>query len=397
MSRRGIRSSPGSPFNEGGCGKNLNGSDRTEEVGSNFSGNAAPNNPAETAAALPVTRSGNSNRESLIPHNKFVVMCMKVVAAVLVCFFFVIPAFVKIYPAAILDVAFLNHFRWPPLVNLSNPKELGLNATRHFFLDSAPEVTVGVWHILPEKLASEMPSPDEAQYISLLQDGSPIVLYLHGNAGTRAAWHRVQLYRVLTTIGFHVVTIDYRGYGDSTGYPSEEGIVEDSIIAYKWIRRHSGESMVLIWGHSLGSAVATKTAKKLNEAGENFDGLILESPFNNFIDAASHHPLTLPFRVMPWFSWVFIEGIKMNNIRFASDENIAGVTAKTLILHALDDGVVPYALGRKLYDAALRTKRGGVEFVTFDGQHGYGHKHIHKDPNLPEIIRKFTALETEAG
>lgn len=321
---------------------------------------------------------------------------MKIVGAVLICFFFIIPAFVKIYPAVILDVAFLNHLRWPPMTNLSNPNDFGLDATCHFRLDTAPEVTVGAWHVLPEKYSgSQVSSTDEAQFFGFLRDGSPIILYLHGNAGTRAAWHRVQLYRVLSRAGFHVVTFDYRGYGDSSGYPSEDGIVEDSLSVFKWIQRQNSKSMIFIWGHSLGSGVATKTAKKLNEAGEHFSGLILESPFNNFIEAASNHPLTIPFRVMPWFSWVFIEGIKMNNILFASDENIAGVTAKTLILHAEDDGIVPYMLGRKLYNAALQTKKGGVEFVSFDGHLNYGHKHIHKAPDLPDIIRNFTSLVTE--
>lgn len=333
----------------------------------------------------------SSARDALIPHNKFVVTSMKLVGATLVLLYFIIPAFVKLYPAVLLDVAFLNHFRWPPFVNLAKPDELGLNWTRNFRLETAPEITVGAWQILPETLGSRVPPSDEKKYISLLQDGHPIILYLHGNAGTRAAWHRVQLYKILSKAGFHVVTFDYRGYGDSTGYPSEEGLVDDSLSVYKWIKSHSGNSPVYIWGHSLGSAVATKTAKKLNEAGEEFSGLILESPFNNFVEAASNHPFTAPFRVLPWFTWVFIEGIKMNNIRFASDENISGVTAKTLVLHATDDGIVPYDLGRKLYDAAVRTKKGSIEFVTFDGVHGYGHKHIHKAPNLPDVIRKFTS------
>jgi abhydrolase domain-containing protein 12 len=147
-----------------------------------------------------------------------------------------------------------------------------------------------------------------------------------------------------------------------------------------------------IWGHSLGSGVATKTASRLCQEGAIFNGLILESPFTNFVEAASNHPFSLPFRVMPWFSWVFIEAIKLNNIRFESDKHINGVTVPVIILHATDDGIVPYELGRKLYEVALRrTPDLKVDFVTFDGVHGYGHKHIHKSPQLVGIIRKFAS------
>jgi len=322
---------------------------------------------------------------------------MQVVSFLLVFFFFIIPAFIRIYPPIVRDVAFLNRLRWPPFLDLNKPSEFGLNATLNFNVQTDHDITVGAWHMLPSHLSSSVLSAesDVDLFSKLLSEGqAPVILYLHGNAGTRAGWHRIQLYKVLTSAGFHVITFDYRGYGDSPGSPSEDGLVHDSVAVFKWIKQRSGSVPLYIWGHSLGSAVAVKTSKILCEQGADFQGLILESPFNNFVEAASNHPFSMPFRILPWFTWCFIEAIKENHIHFASDQNIAGVTVRTVILHALDDGVVPYSLGLKLYDTAVRTKKsGGVELVTFDARHGYGHKHIHKAADLVSIIKKFTSNE----
>jgi abhydrolase domain-containing protein 12 len=308
---------------------------------------------------------------------------------------------IMICPSIISEIAFLNKFQMTPS-NVDKPTDFGLVHVHNLRLDSTNGATLGAWHILPEGLASEaIVSSDDMSldYLNLLTSGNPVILYLHGNGGSRADGYRLGMYRKLSSAGYHVITFDYRGYGDSTGSPSEEGLVQDSVSVFKWLKRQTGNVPVYIWGHSLGSAVATKTASRLCAEGAKFNGLILESPFNNFVEAASNHPLTLPFRMMPWFSWVFVESIKLNNIIFASDENIKGVTVPIIILHATDDTVVPYNLGRKLYEAALRRPPNAstVEFVTFDGEHGYGHKHIHKSPQLVDVVRKFTSEHNTAG
>lgn len=345
--------------------------------------------PGNSTLASSASAARSRQRDVLLPHSTAVVGLMKFCGFLLILFYFAIPAVIKIYPAVIAEIAFLNHFRWPPFVDLSRPDELGLNFTRSFHLPTTDGVMVGTWHVLPEELGVQYTGTEaESQFVHQLQSGHGVILYLHGNAGTRAGWHRVQLYKLLSKAGFHVVTFDYRGYGDSSGSPSEEGLVEDAVSVFKWLKSHTGSMPVYLWGHSLGSAVATISASRLCGEGADFSGLILEGPFNNFVEAASRHPLSAPFRVMPWFSWVFIEAIKYNNLQFASDQNIKGVKVPVVILHALDDGIVPYELGRKLYEVAMRNCD-DVKLVTFGADHGYGHKHIHKSPDLIPVIRKF--------
>lgn len=80
-----------------------------------------------------------------------------------------------------------------------------------------------------------------------------VVLYLHGNTGSRGATHRVELYKVMRRLGYHVIAIDYRGYGDSVNEPpSEKAVVRDALNAYYYIANLTNNP-VLLYGHSLGN------------------------------------------------------------------------------------------------------------------------------------------------
>lgn len=133
----------------------------------------------------------------------------------------------------------------------------------------------------------------------------------------------MNLVRTLTLLpDVHVVTIDYRGFGESEGSPSEEGLVEDAISAYQWIHEQCTESspQIVIYGQSLGTGVATRLAKHLCDHANDGDGgdeggeakgssggkgplgqgpaaakpaaLILDAPFTCLQEAALHHSLT---------------------------------------------------------------------------------------------------------
>lgn len=81
---------------------------------------------------------------------------------------------------------------------------------------------------------------------------TPVILYLHGNTGSRAASHRVEMYQLLRNLGYHVIAFDYRGYGDSTRIgPTESGVVRDAIAVYNYILSVT-KSPIIAWGHSLG-------------------------------------------------------------------------------------------------------------------------------------------------
>ncbi|KAK3093611.1 hypothetical protein FSP39_018069 [Pinctada imbricata] len=318
----------------------------------------------------------------------------KYMTATLIFLYVIIPIILITNPWIHSKLIFLNFVRWPPFIDVTNPLDLGIKGARSFYLDVAEDSRIGVWQILPSHLTTN----ETNEFERLLKNGEPIFLYLHGTTGTRAGWHRVQLLKLLASMGYHVIAIDYRGYADSKGTPSEDGVVADGYHMYRWIRERSGDVPVILWGHSLGTAITSKLAKQLCDNGEHPEGVILESPFNNIRDAAVRHPFTALFRYHPYFKEVFIDTIAENHIYFSSDENIASVTTPLFIVHAEDDEIVPYELGVKLYESARSNRppgSGPLEFLPLHKGHGYGHKHIFQAPELPDSIRKFVAVSTK--
>ena len=111
----------------------------------------------------------------------------------------------------------------------------------------------------------------------------PTVLFFHGNAGTRAAPLRVAHYSGFTSrVGTNVLAIDYRGFGDSTGRPSPDGLAHDARAAWAWlIDAGAAPSDILIVGHSLGTAVAARLGSELGREGVSCRGLVLLAPFSS--------------------------------------------------------------------------------------------------------------------
>lgn len=179
--------------------------------------------------------------------------------------------------------------------------------------------------------------------------GSKIIFYLHGNSGSRAASHRVELYQVLRAMGYHVIAFDYRSYGDSAKVaPSESGLVRDAIAVYNYIKNVT-INPIFAWGHSLGTGVSAHTLATLER--QNVFGprlLVLESPFNNIRDEVREHPFSRLFRNLPWFSYTISQPMYDNNLRFESDKHIANFKQPVMIIHAEDDLVVPFKLGYKV-------------------------------------------------
>jgi len=312
----------------------------------------------------------------------------------LVLFLFVALPFVfKYFPYIQKNMVFLPYVRWPGVVDFNDPHgSCDLQNTRNLYVDTDHEVKVGVWHILPS-VYDETPSPD---YSTLLQeDKKTVVLYLHGNSANRAGAHRVELYKVLRQLDCHVVCCDYRGYADSTPrMPNETGVVQDAKSVYYWlVSQLDGDTdRIIVWGHSLGSGVAGHLVSLLTQEGTGPAGLVLESPFNNIYDEVRNHKMCWVWSKMPWFDWFFTESLEANDISFVTDQRIAVIDCPIMILHAEDDAVVPFKLGRTLYETALQTRGEdcrAIQFETFSAELCYGHKYICRDPGLPDIFRKF--------
>ncbi|NWV83588.1 ABD12 lipase, partial [Dasyornis broadbenti] len=304
-----------------------------------------------------------------------------------------IPFLVKLCPAIQAKLVFLNFVRVPYFIDLKRPQDQGLNHTCNYYLQPEEDVTIGVWHTVPAALWKNARGKDQLWFEEALGSSHPVILYLHGNAGTRGGDHRVELYKVLSSLGYHVVTFDYRGWGDSIGSPSERGMTYDALHVFDWIKARSGDNPVYIWGHSLGTGVATNLVRRLCERETPPDALILESPFTNIREEARSHPFSVAStQYFPGFDWFFLDPITTSGIKFANDENVKYISCSLLILHAEDDPVVPFHLGKKLYNIAATSRSFRdykVQFVPFHTDLGYRHKYIYRSPELPRILREF--------
>lgn len=176
------------------------------------------------------------------------------------------------------------------------------------------------------------------------------VLVCHGNAGNISIPLRQDWTRALLTEGVGVVAFDYRGYGASDDGPlTEDGLYRDARAVYDWMRSARGipASRIIIYGHSLGSGVATHLAADVEAAG-----LLLEGAFTSVPDIGAERFPWMPVRLLA-------------RERFASVERIGDVAMPKLLLHAADDGVIPFEFGQRLHEAAPAPK----EFVVLTGGH----------------------------
>lgn len=180
------------------------------------------------------------------------------------------------------------------------------------------------------------------------QADAPAVLYLHGSS-----WNLTgHLFRLeqLRSLGFSVLAIDYRGFGKSLGeLPSEASVYEDARIAWDHLKSLQPDaSKRVIYGHSLGGAVAVDLATDLDRSAADNDGaraLIIESTFTNLADIATEVADT------PWpIRWLVSQ-------KFDSIDKIDQVRMPVLIVHGTADPYVPSRFSEQLYEAAREPKR----------------------------------------
>jgi len=304
-----------------------------------------------------------------------------------------LPFVFKYSPYIQRNLVFLPFLRMPKNVDFSDPASEGLPGTKNFYLESDSGVSVGVWQILPGSLVEESEGKELDWWDNQLSDGRTVILYLHGNTAHRAGEHRKELYQVLRRMDFHVVAFDYRGYADSSTHiaPTETGVVRDARAVYDWLSSRAA-GKVVVWGHSLGTAISSHLVADLCQEDQRPCALVLESPFNNIFDEVRNHPMGWLWRKMPWYDWFFTAPLATNDLGFVSDQRVQVIDVPILILHAEDDLVVPFKLGKALYESALEGRANHwpkVHWKEFSGQHGYAHKFICRAPELPDIIREF--------
>ncbi|XP_068195287.1 lysophosphatidylserine lipase ABHD12-like [Antennarius striatus] len=318
---------------------------------------------------------------------------MKRLMFVLITAYVSAPVVLYLFPWILGHAIFSHLLRFPFFVDLSRPEDV-LNHTCNFYLNTEEGISVGVWHTLPASQWEEATGRSPEWYWETLGDGSPVIIYLHGNLGTRAIHHRVELVKILSAVGYHVLSLDYRGFGDSSGEPSEAGLTSDALYLYQWVKKQTSGSVVCLWGHSLGTGVATNTAIKVQEQGSIIDALILEAPYTRIGKVVADHPLTKMYTFLPGFESLVWSILEMNDIVFANDKNVRALASSLLILHAEDDNIVPYHMGLELYNIALQAKKeyntdAHVEMISYSANLGLSHNDIYLDPKLPNVVREF--------
>jgi pimeloyl-ACP methyl ester carboxylesterase len=199
---------------------------------------------------------------------------------------------------------------------------------------------------------------------------SRAVLFLHGNAGN--ASHRLPNAELLRRMGTHVLVLDYRGYGRSEGTPTERGLYADARAGLGALTGERGipEERVVVFGRSLGGAVAVDLAQDRALAG-----VILESTFSSLAAAGAHH---FSRALAPIVGSAYDSAAKIRRAR-----------APILFFHGDRDTIVPYPLGRTLFDAAPAPKH-------FETLAGAGHNDTLEVGGPPYFARIARFLEEVA-
>jgi uncharacterized protein len=160
------------------------------------------------------------------------------------------------------------------------------------------------------------------------------LLFFHGNAGNIS--HRLESLRIFHRLGLSVLIVDYRGYGQSTGRPSEQGTYEDARAAWRHLVEARGipAERIVLFGRSLGGAIAAWLATEYEPRG-----LIVESTFRSVPDLAAELYWFLPVR-------------RLARVEYPVESLLNSVAAPVLVVHSRDDEIIPFHHGEALHIAA---------------------------------------------
>lgn len=171
------------------------------------------------------------------------------------------------------------------------------------------------------------------------KDAQFTVLYCHGNGGNLSYY--LENAAFLNRLNLNCLLFDYRGYGESEGKPTEKGTYLDAEAAINYLvnEKHIAQSKIIIYGWSLGAAVATHLATKVNCAGLAIDGA-----FTSYTDIARKHFFFLPVKLFAKYNYRTIDYIK-------------DINCPVMISHSRDDETASFKFGKKLFEEAKEPKR----------------------------------------
>ncbi|KAH7273352.1 hypothetical protein MRS44_001753 [Fusarium solani] len=295
---------------------------------------------------------------------------------------------------------FQRHFLYAHKINtllwtdVNKPQQWGFarNQVTPFSLKTPDGESIYAWHILPLPLYLQNEGSIESQNPGFSEDftktesfrllkedpESRLVLYFHGNAGHIAQAIRPDSYHSLTdTSSYHVIAIDYRGFGHSTGVPSEAGVIQDASTLVEWAINVAGipSSRIQLLGQSLGTAVVSGVAEKYALQGVEFAGITLVAGFSDLANLlvgyriAGIFPVLAPFRVWPWlvrYLHRFIVDKWHSADRLANIVRHTKTRLRINLIHAKDDRDIPWTEDNKLFRAAAQETVGILDEAEFD-------------------------------
>lgn len=199
------------------------------------------------------------------------------------------------------------------------------------------------------------------------------VLFFHGNAGNIS--HRLDYLLMFNRLGYSTLIVDYRGYGTSSGTPSEAGTYRDAEASWQYLResRRVEPRDVVIAGESLGGAVASWLAAKVGPRA-----VLLFSTFTSATDLGAGVYWFLPVRLL-------------SRIGYDNLENLERIRSPVFVAHSRDDDVVPFSHGKALYEAASEPKA----FLEMRGGHNEGF--IFTRPEWVSQLGAFLARQASAA
>lgn len=295
------------------------------------------------------------------------------------------------------------------------PEQWGFlhNQVTPFHLPTEDGETLHAWHILPLQLYRhhedellEEPSglvPDIKNRLSfrLLRDdpSSLLVLYFHGAAGTLGSGWRPPSYRAISAGApdrIHTVAIDYRGFGASTGVPSEEGLLKDAVALGKWAMEEAGipPSRIVLFAQSLGTAVSISLANHMASSPDPilFSGMVLVAPFANVelltatYRVAGIIPILDPIakipRLLTWLNTFILSKWPSKDTLAEFVRRCEGMAGDTLkyhitIIHAEDDYDIPWSHSEQVFWHA----------VNASSPNGVGYDELERDKEASKVMR----------
>ena len=164
------------------------------------------------------------------------------------------------------------------------------------------------------------------------------IVVFHGNAGHIG--HRVEKFRSFLEEGYGLLLVEYRGYGENPGNPTENGFHKDGLAAIEFLTKQSiSKQKTILYGESLGCGVAVKLSIK-----EKYKAIILEAPYTSIAEVAARHYWYLPAK------WLVLDRFDILSI-------IKNIKSPLLVLHGEKDNVISLDLGKKIFKSAPEPKR----------------------------------------